>query len=139
MVRRIRTRIISWPGGFPAERRSHEHHRRQESESARVFINKSSTESNSESKESGPDQFYIDGGGGAGFNDSNHFCTYLLKGAEQMKNVDMKVEGNILTVKVDLSKTFGRSSTGKSEIIASTEGNQAISPGVFMGLNIYKK
>jgi hypothetical protein len=56
-----------------------------------------------------------------------------------MKNVDMKVEGNILTVRVDLSKSFGRSSTGKSEIIASTEGNQAISPGVFMGLNIYKK
>ena len=57
-----------------------------------------------------------------------------------MKNVDMKVEGNILTIKVDLSKEFGKSSSGKSTIIASTEGNVKV-PGkedVKIGLNIYK-
>jgi hypothetical protein len=57
-----------------------------------------------------------------------------------MKNVDMSIEGNILTLKVDLSKDFGKSSSGKSVIIASTEGNYAI-PGreEKVGLNVYRK
>jgi hypothetical protein len=58
-----------------------------------------------------------------------------------MKNVEMKVEGNILTIKVDLSKEYGLSSSGKSVIIASTEGNQSVEgrEEVKIGLNIYKK
>ncbi len=36
-----------------------------------------------------------------------------------MKNVEMTVAGNILTIKVDLSKDFGPSSSKKSIIIAS--------------------
>jgi hypothetical protein len=58
-----------------------------------------------------------------------------------MKNVEMKVDGNILTIKVDLGKEFGPSSSGKNVIVASTEGNQSV-PGkedVKIGLNIYKK
>ncbi|MBF0405972.1 MAG: hypothetical protein HQM10_01355 [Candidatus Riflebacteria bacterium] len=57
-----------------------------------------------------------------------------------MKNVEMSVEGNILTIKVDLTKEFGVSSSGKSIIISSTEGNQTI-PGreEKIGLNIYRK
>jgi hypothetical protein len=57
------------------------------------------------------------------------------------KNVDISVEGNILTIKVDLSKDFGPSSSGKTNIIATTEGNISI-PGreeVKIGLNIYKR
>ena len=45
-----------------------------------------------------------------------------------MKNVEMSVEGNTLTIKVDLSKEFGPSTSGKTIIIASSEGNQSI-PG----------
>ena len=58
-----------------------------------------------------------------------------------MKNVEMKVEGNILTIKVDLSKDFGPSSSGKTIIIASTEGNQSVpdKEAIKVGLNIYKK
>ena len=37
-----------------------------------------------------------------------------------MKNVEMTVAGNILTIKVDLSKEFGPSASGKTTIIAST-------------------
>ena len=57
-----------------------------------------------------------------------------------MKNVDMKVEGDILTIKVDLTKEFGPSSSGKTIIVASTEGNAAI-PGrqEMVGLNVYRK
>jgi len=58
-----------------------------------------------------------------------------------MKNIEMQVDGNILTIKVDLSKAFGPSSSGKNTIVASTEGNQSV-PGredVKIGLNIYTK
>ncbi len=57
-----------------------------------------------------------------------------------MKNVDMTVEGNILTIKVDLTKEFGPSSSGKTIIIASTEGNVSIQDrDEKIGLNIYRK
>lgn len=58
-----------------------------------------------------------------------------------MKNVEMKVEDNILIIKVDLTKEFGPSSSGKTIIIASTEGNIAIpeKEEVKIGLNVYKK
>lgn len=58
-----------------------------------------------------------------------------------MKNVEMAVEGSILTIKVDLTKDFGPSSSGKTIIIASTEGNASV-PGwedAKVGLNIYRK
>jgi hypothetical protein len=57
-----------------------------------------------------------------------------------MKNVEMKVEGNILTIKVDLSKEYGPSSSGKTTIVASTEGNVSIPEREEkVGLNVYKK
>jgi len=57
-----------------------------------------------------------------------------------MKNVQMTVAGNILTITVDLTKEFGPSSSGKTIIIASTEGNVAV-PGrdEKVGLNVYRK
>ena len=63
------------------------------------------------------------------------------KGGRGVKNVEMTVEGNILTMTVDLTKDFGRSSSGKTIIIASTEGNVSIPnrEEVKVGLNVYKK
>ncbi len=58
-----------------------------------------------------------------------------------MKNVELAIDANILTIKVDLTKEFGPSSSGKTIIIASTEGNVSI-PGAEdkkIGLNVYKK
>jgi hypothetical protein len=55
-----------------------------------------------------------------------------------MKNVEMAVEGNILIIKVDLSKEFGPSSK-KSIIIASTEGNVSVpNREEKVGLNVYR-
>ena len=57
-----------------------------------------------------------------------------------MKNVDLKVEGSTLVIRVDLSKNFGPSKSGKTTIIASTEGNTAV-PGnesIRVGLNVYQ-
>jgi len=64
-----------------------------------------------------------------------------LERTDPMKNVEMNVEGNTLTIKVDLSKEFGPSSSGKSIIIATTEGNVSV-PGAEdnkVGLNVYRK
>lgn len=58
-----------------------------------------------------------------------------------MKNVEMQVEGHVLTIKVDLSKDYGPSSSGKSVIIATTEGNVSVPERdeIKVGLNVYKK
>ncbi len=57
-----------------------------------------------------------------------------------MKNVQMVVDGNILTIKVDLTKEFGPSSSGKTIIIASTEGNVSIPDReAKVGLNVYRR
>ncbi len=55
-----------------------------------------------------------------------------------MKNVEFEVKGNILTIKVDLSKTFGTSTSGKSIMVASSMGNQQVAPGIMAGINVYK-
>ena len=58
-----------------------------------------------------------------------------------MRNCEMKLNGNILTITVDISKEFGKSTSGKSIIIASTEGNVSIpeKEEIKIGLNVYRK
>jgi hypothetical protein len=58
-----------------------------------------------------------------------------------MKNMEMKVEGNILTIAVDISQRLGESKSGKSVTIASTEGNISIPnhEDIKIGLNVYIK
>jgi len=58
-----------------------------------------------------------------------------------MTNCTMSVSGDILTIEVDLSKNFGKSQSGKSNIIASTQGNQSVpdKPEIKIGLNVYAK
>jgi len=57
-----------------------------------------------------------------------------------MKNIEMTIEGDTLTIKVDLSKEFGQSSSGKSIIIATTEGNVPLPDREEkIGLNVYRK
>lgn len=57
-----------------------------------------------------------------------------------MKNVKMSVTGNKLQIEVDLTETGELSKSGKSLVIASTEGNQSVpgADGVKIGLNVYK-
>ena len=56
-----------------------------------------------------------------------------------MKNVEMTVDGEILTIKVDLTKDFGPSKSGKTIIIASTEGNVSVPErDEKIGLNVYR-
>lgn len=58
-----------------------------------------------------------------------------------MKNIDMQVQGDILTVRVDLKKEFGLSASGKTTIIATTEGNVSVPEheSIKIGINVYRK
>jgi hypothetical protein len=58
-----------------------------------------------------------------------------------MQNVTVRVEGNKLVIEVDLTKEIGPSSSGKTILIASSEGNANVPghEGVKFGLNVYRK
>ena len=58
-----------------------------------------------------------------------------------MKNIEMKVEHGKLTITVDLTSDLGPSASGKSVMIATTEGNVEVpgAPDVKIGLNVYRK
>ena len=58
-----------------------------------------------------------------------------------MKNIDIHVGGDILTITIDLSKSFGPSTSGKSIVIASSEGNHELpgTGGAVLGMNLYRK
>lgn len=55
-----------------------------------------------------------------------------------MENINMTVNGDILTITVDLSKRGAISASGKSVTVASTHGNIPV-PGtdIKAGINIY--
>lgn len=59
-----------------------------------------------------------------------------------MRNCNMTVKGDVLTITVNLKESFGPSASGKSIAIASTDGNQAVpgfeAAGFKIGLNVYK-
>jgi hypothetical protein len=57
-----------------------------------------------------------------------------------MQNVEMKLNGDTLTITVDLSKSLGPSKSGKTVLVASTKGNQSVTPdgSIKLGLNVYK-
>jgi len=57
-----------------------------------------------------------------------------------MKNVDIRVKGEKIVIEIDKSLDFGPSKSGKTIIIASTEGNQKIDgTDLILGLNCYRK
>src|SRR5207249_10925679 len=65
---------------------------------------------------------------------------YSPAGDLLMKNVQMTVDGNILTIKVDLWKEFVPSSSGKTITSASTEGSVSVPDREEkVGLNSYRK
>ena len=56
-----------------------------------------------------------------------------------MQNVTTKIKGNKLIIEVDITKDFGLSKSGKTIMIASTQGNKVVADGgITLGLNLYK-
>lgn len=58
----------------------------------------------------------------------------------RMKNIKTSVKDNVLTIRVKLDAKTSKSASGKSLIIASTQGNKPVdgADGVIIGLNIYR-
>lgn len=56
-----------------------------------------------------------------------------------MKNIEVKIDKDKMTIVVDLKKRNGTSKSGKNAIIATTSGNASV-PGredIKFGLNVY--
>ena len=58
-----------------------------------------------------------------------------------MENIHMQVTGNILTITVNLAVAGRPSATGKTTVLATTNGNETVpgTNGVKIGINVYKK
>ena len=63
-----------------------------------------------------------------------------------MKNIKQSIEGDELVLRMKLTENFGPSKSGKTTIVASSEGNQEIpwedlpdDMEMFLGLNLYTK
>jgi hypothetical protein len=56
-----------------------------------------------------------------------------------MENIEVKMEGKIMVLKIDTTKDLGESKSGKNILIASTKGNVELVKGIMGGINIYKK
>jgi len=58
-----------------------------------------------------------------------------------LTNLDIKIEGDQLVITTDLKQRHGKSKSGKSALIATTQGNVALlgREEVVMGINIYMK
>ena len=61
----------------------------------------------------------------------------MLEG--ELKNVALDINGDILTITVDLSKELGPSASGKSTLIASTGGAVTVDGGARVNLSVYRK
>jgi len=57
-----------------------------------------------------------------------------------MRNVEITedAKSNKLTLTIDLNKDFGPSRSGKTIIVASSDGNQLVG-SVMIGVNVYKR
>lgn len=60
--------------------------------------------------------------------------------APRMKNVELRVDDTVLTIVIDLSKDFGPSKSGRTNIVATTEGNKTV-PGrdERIGMTVYRE
>jgi len=75
----------------------------------------------------------------------SQFAKWIMKYADEnvkkpkLENVEYEVKGNILTFKFDITKEFGKSSTGKTIIVANSHGGKRIpDTELSFGLFAYK-
>ncbi len=55
------------------------------------------------------------------------------------QNITATIEGDKLTLVIDLGANIGVSKSGKSSMIATTAGNLTLPGGVVIGVNVYRK
>jgi hypothetical protein len=63
-------------------------------------------------------------------------------GETHVENIKIETKGNQLIITIDASQDLGMSKSGKTRLVASTQGNQKINIGgtdLFLGINAYRK
>lgn len=55
-----------------------------------------------------------------------------------MLNVKQTIKGNKLILEIDLNEEYGLSKSGKTTIIASSQGNVTVKDDIKVGINVYK-
>ena len=55
------------------------------------------------------------------------------------QNITATIEGDKLTLVIDLGVNIGVSKSGKSSMIATTSGNQMLPGGAVIDVNVYRK
>jgi hypothetical protein len=61
----------------------------------------------------------------------------MVKMKQVGRNVSYSVDGNTLTLEVDLNAKTEESASGKTQIVATTQGNKNLGD-VFVGLNVFR-
>jgi hypothetical protein len=61
-----------------------------------------------------------------------------LSGNKLGRGIAIEIDGDMVTLKFDMSKSIGKSKSGKTTLIASSGGNVEIATGVKLGLNCYR-
>ena len=56
-----------------------------------------------------------------------------------LKNIEAKMEGKIMVLRIDTSKNVGETKSGKSVMLATSGGSEEMGNGLYLGLNLYKK
>ena len=59
-----------------------------------------------------------------------------------MNNIKVSVDGSNLVLTIDATQNLGRSKSGRTTLIASSQGNQKLMVAgkeVFIGVNVYEK
>ena len=54
------------------------------------------------------------------------------------QNVKASLDGDMLTLTMDISKRLGASKSRKTTTISTTSGNQVVIGGIKVGLNVYE-
>ena len=72
-------------------------------------------------------------------NPANSLGNYPESRSIRMQNIKCVVKNDRLLITIDLTKKGKASASGKTMVVASTRGNQAIEgTDVILGLNLYK-
>lgn len=58
-----------------------------------------------------------------------------------MKNIELDIDDDVLTITIQLAERNGKSKSGKTTTVATTSGNVVLDgyPNLFLGLNLYEK
>jgi hypothetical protein len=56
-----------------------------------------------------------------------------------MENIKIEEGKGVLVIRIDMTKEGKLSASGKSKVIASTQGNVAVGAGMYLGVNLYRK